>query len=184
MENIRVSDIMTRSPISVAPSTNLLECAKKMVRKKVGSLLIIEDSKLVGFISTSDILWALIKKTKQDLSSIKAIEISPKKIATTKPVATLKEALEKMKKFKFNSLPVIYEGKLAGLITLNDILTFHPEVYPELGELSQIREEEEKLKRFQKASKIREGICEECGHFDMLYLADGRLMCGSCREAM
>lgn len=184
MENIRVSDIMTRDPIRVESKTNLLECAKKMVRKRVGSLLVVENKKLVGFISTSDILWALIKKTKQDLSSIRAVEISPKKIATTKPSASLKEALEKMKKFKFNSLPVIYEGKLVGLITLNDILTFHPEIYPELGELSQIREEEEKLKRFQKASKIQEGICEECGHYDILAISDGRLMCESCREAM
>ena len=183
MENIRVSDIMTRDPISVTPETNLLECAKKMVRKRVGSLLVIDKKKLVGFLSTSDILWALIKKTKKDLSVIKAIDISPKKIATTKPSTNLKEALEKMKKVKFNSLPVIHEGKLAGLITLTDILTFHPEIYPELGELAQIRGEEEKLKRFQKANKIQEGICEECGNYDMLNLADGRLMCESCKEA-
>ena len=89
-----------------------------------------------------------------------------------------------MKKVKFNSLPVIHEGKLAGLITLTDILTFHPEIYPELGELWQIREEEEKLKRFQKANKIQEGICEECGNYDILSLNDGRLICESCREAM
>ncbi len=35
MKNILVVDIMTREPVTIDPSTNLLECAKKMVKKKV-----------------------------------------------------------------------------------------------------------------------------------------------------
>ena len=66
MKAIIVADVMTRSPIVIKPETNLLECAKKMVRKRVGSLLIIEKKKLVGFLSRKDILWALIKKSKKD----------------------------------------------------------------------------------------------------------------------
>jgi dTDP-4-amino-4,6-dideoxygalactose transaminase len=38
MKNILVADVMTRTPITLKPDTNLLECAKKMVRKRVGSL--------------------------------------------------------------------------------------------------------------------------------------------------
>ncbi|GAI69958.1 unnamed protein product, partial [marine sediment metagenome] len=96
MKKILVADIMTRDPIIINPDTDLLECARKMVKKKVGSLLIVDKKKLVGFISRQDILWALIKKSKKDLKDIKAIDISPKKIATTKPSATIKEVLSKM----------------------------------------------------------------------------------------
>ncbi|MCP6727588.1 MAG: CBS domain-containing protein, partial [Patescibacteria group bacterium] len=85
MKEILVADIMTRDPITVKPDTNLLECARKMVRKRVGSLVIIDDKNLVGFISQRDILWAVVKKSKDDLSRIKAKDISPKKIATVKP---------------------------------------------------------------------------------------------------
>ena len=99
MEHIFVSDVMTRDPITAKPDTNLLECAKQMVRQKVGSLLLVEKKKLVGLISEKDILWALVKKSKEDLSKIKAISISPKKIATIKPSATVKETLEKMKTY-------------------------------------------------------------------------------------
>ena len=122
MHEILVSDLMTRIPITVSPNTNLLECARKMVRKRVGSLLIIDGKKLVGFISQRDILWALIKKSKNDLSTIKAIEISPKKIATIKPSMTINEAIKKMKKFKFERLPVIQDNELVGMITSKDIL--------------------------------------------------------------
>lgn len=183
MDNILVADIMTKEPIVIKPSANLLECAKKMVRKRVGNLPILYKKRLVGFISQQDILWALIKKSRKDLSKIKAIDISPKKIATLKPSATIEEAFNKMKKLKFERLPVIHEGELVGMVTIKDVLTFHPEFYPELKELSQIREEAEKLKRVKKAkdkSSIRRGMCEECGNEDILYKVDGILICESC----
>jgi len=186
MDNILVADIMTREPIVIKPSLNLLECAKTMVRKRVGSLPIINKKKLVGFISQKDILWALIKKSKKDLSTIKAIDISQKKIATVKPSATIEEAIKKMKKLKFERFPVINEGELVGMITIKDILNFNPEFYPELEEFALIREESEKLKRVKKAkdrSLIRDGICEECGNQDVLQKIDGLFICESCKNS-
>ena len=178
-----VSDIMTRNPITISPETNLLECAKKIVKKKVGSLLLVDKKRLVGFIAEKDILWALVKKSKQDLKTIKAIDISPKKIATVKPSTSLKEALSKMKKLKFERLPVIHEGEIAGIITVKDILNFNPEIYPELEEFAKIREESKKLKLIKEAKrKRRDGVCEECGNFNILYMVHGRLVCDSCRD--
>jgi len=186
MKNILVADIMTRDPITIKPDTNLLECAKKMVKKKVGSLLIVDGKKLVGFISRQDVLWALIKKSKEDLSTIKAIDISPKKIATTKPSATIREVLSKMKKLKFDRLPVIHEKEFVGMVTVRDILSFHPEFYPELDEFAQIKEETQKLKRVKKSEDrvITEGICSECGNHDILFRENGMLICPSCAESM
>jgi len=182
-----VADIMTREPITVRPDTNLLECAKKIINKKVGSLLIVDGKKLAGFVSQSDILWALVKKSKEDLSSIKAIDISPKKIATIKPSATLNEAIDKMKRMKFERLPVVHEKGVVGMITAKDIFNFHPEFYPELEEFAKIREETQKLKRVKKSKDrkmMHEGICAECGNYDLLYKINGMFVCESCGEAM
>jgi len=82
---------------------------------------------------------------------------------------------------------VILNGKLVGIITSKDILSFNPEAYPELEELKQIREESEKLKRIKLAKERKsfyEGICEECGNFETLFKINGILMCDSCRTAM
>lgn len=180
MKEILVSDIMTRGPLSVKPDTDLSECAKIMVKKKTGSLLIVENKKLVGIITVNDILWALVKKSKEDLSKIKAIDISPKKTTTIKPFATINEALEKMKKTGFERLPVIQKKELVGLITIKDILNFHPEIYPELDEFAQIKEETEKLKRIKSKDDRVEGICEECGKQTTLYRSNDMLVCGNC----
>ncbi len=188
MYKILVSDIMTREPITTHPSANLLECAKKMVQKKTGSLLLVDKKRLVGLISRHDILWALIKKSKEDLSKIQAKDISPKKIAIIKPSASLEEALKKMKESKFERLPVVDNNELVGIITIKDILSFNPEIYPELEEFAQIREETRKLKLVKKAKEkdktpLHEGICEECGNYAPLERYKGMLMCASCRGA-
>ncbi len=186
MKKILVADIMTREPVIIKPDTNLLECARKMVKKKVGSLLIVDGKKLVGFISRPDVLWALVKKSKEDLSTIRAIDISPKKIATIKPSATIQEALSKMKKLKFDRFPVLQEKKLVGMLTVKDILNFNPEYYPELDEFAQIREETQKLKRVKKSKSrvMTEGICSECGNHDLLSKENGMMICLSCADSM
>jgi CBS domain-containing protein len=184
MSKILVSDIMTREPITISPDVSLFDCAKRMVQKKTGSLLLVEKKKLVGIISRHDILWALVKKSKEELSNIKARDISPRKIAIIKPSATLDETLKKMKDSKFERLPVVDNNELVGIITVKDILSFHPEFYPEIEEFANIREESRKLKLVQKAKErvpSHEGVCEECGNYGPLYKFNGTLVCESCK---
>ena len=186
MEKILVADVMTREPVTAKPDETLFDCAKKMVRKKVGSLLLVENKKLIGFISQKDVLWALIKKSSADLSKIKAIDISPKKIAIIKPTATIHEAIEKMKKLQFERLPVVENGQLLGMVTVKDVLSFQPDIYPELEEFIQIREEQEKLRRMKRKdlAVTEDGICEECGKRASLYRSHGMLICESCRNSI
>jgi len=186
MYKILVSDIMTREPMVINPDANLLECAKKMVQKKTGSLLLVHNKKLVGLISRHDILWALTKKSQEELSKIQAKEISPKKIAVIKPSATLDDALKKMKESKFERLPVVDNNELVGIITVKDILSFNPEIYPELEEFAKIREESRKLRLVKKAKEkniSEEGVCEECGNYGPLERHNGMLVCGSCKSS-
>ena len=185
MDNILVADIMTRDPVTIGPGATLLDCAKMMVKKKVGSLLIVHEKKLLGFIDEKDILWAMIKKSKDDLSRIIALDIAPRKIGTINPFISIKEAVKKMKKLKFERLPVIHNGELVGIITVKDILVFYPGLFSELDEMSVIREEYKKLLRVKTAQIIprtRDGICEECGKRDILFKVNGMLMCESCRS--
>ena len=187
MEKIIVADVMTREPITAKPNDDLLMCARKMATKRVGCLLLVEKKKLVGFITERDILWALVKKSKKDLSDIKAIDISPKKIATIKPTMTIQEAIKRMKQLKFERLPVTDKDELVGIITAKDILSFHPEFYPELEEFAKIREEEAKLKKIKQAKEKGSsdlGICEECGARDFLYRVHGMLICESCKSSI
>ena len=185
-EKISVGDVMTRNFTHVKPDTSILDCAKKMIKNRVGSIIIKDENKLHGIITEKDIIWALTKKNGSNLDKIQAKDVATKKIHIIKPEANLKEALSKMNKYKIRRMPVLSNKKIIGYITLKDIVKFIPDVFEGSREFEKIKEEEEKIKRSESAVKGRfiESLCEECGNFDILGKVDGMMICESCRDEM
>lgn len=179
---IAVGDVMTKNFISVKPSANLLECAKQFVRKRVGSLIVVQNKHLIGILTERDILWTLIKNPKINLKEVKAVDIATKKVAVIKPSADITQAFQKMKNYNLKRLPVMSKGEVVGLLTLKDILRIEPELYQKAGELITIREESEKLKGLTLPHEHTEGLCENCGAFAELLKIENKLLCTDCRE--
>jgi len=193
---IKVGDIMTRNFISVNPDLSIKDCAKIMIKKRVGSLILQQDNELKGLLTERDILWAITKKPIEELEKIRAKDLAKKKVTTIKPSADLYDALTKMKKSKYRWLPVVVKKNVVGFLTLKDILRIEPSLF-EIAHsqgVFQIKEEEEKLRRKEMRRRERQGllginergerICEECGNFSSLYKIDGRLICENCRNNM
>lgn len=183
MRRIAVGDVMTRNFISVSPSANLLECAKQLVKERINGLLIVKDKKLVGIITSRDVLWAVTKSPKINLSEINVMKIATRKVAVIKPSADIAQALNKMKILNFKRLPVLSKGKLLGIITLKDILRVDPELYRQSSDLFDVKEEEDKLRNISKSSAL-EGFCENCGAFSELLMVNDRALCPDCREEL
>ena len=184
---VKVGDIMTRNFISAKPDIYVLDAVKLMVKKRVGSLLLVQEDVLRGILTEKDIMWALSKKPAQDLENIKSIDICSKKLITIKPSADIYDAIRLMRKKKFRRLPVTVKKRVIGYLTLKDILRIQPELFEIAQEhhaITGIREESDKLKRKQAGISFKEGLCEECSNHDILYNVDGELMCESCRDAM
>lgn len=181
---VKVGDIMTRDFISAKPNISVLRAVKLMVKKRVGSLILEEKEILKGILTEKDIMWALSKKPGKDLGRVEAGDICTKKITTIKPSADIYDAIKLMKKANYRRLPVTVKKRVIGLLTMKDILRIQPELFEIVKENYAIKEEAEKLKRIKFAESFKEGTCEECGNFDILYNVDGELICESCREAM
>ena len=61
LARLPVSDIMTKDPISVSPSTRLTEAAKLMIANKVSGFPVLEGKQVVGVVTESDIFRAFVK---------------------------------------------------------------------------------------------------------------------------
>ena len=59
-ERTRVTAAMTEDPITVTPATTLEDAAQLLLERQIGGLPVVEDGKLVGIITTSDILTAFL----------------------------------------------------------------------------------------------------------------------------
>lgn len=181
MIRISVGDIMTRHIISVPPTATLLDCAKKLAKERVNSIMVVKDRRLVGIITSRDILWAISKKPEMNIQDINVMKIATKKVAVLKPSLDIMEAFNKMVHLNFRRMPVISRGQLIGMITLKDILKIDPGLYTKSGEFTKIREEEEKLKKA-KIDWPLEGFCENCGAFSELLSVENQLLCRDCRD--
>lgn len=183
MRRISVGDIMTRNFVALDPKASLHDCAKKMAREHVDSLLLTQDKKLVGILTSRDILWAITKKPGLDLNKVRGIEIAAKKLAVIKPSADISQAIEKMRASNFRRLPVISEGEILGVITVKDILAVEPELYAEMRSLMEVREEHIKREKIGRPYPI-EGLCENCGALSELLRVEGQLLCPDCRDEL
>jgi acetoin utilization protein AcuB len=59
METTPISRVMARDPITVRPDQSVLEAAKLLYTKRLGCLPVVQDSELVGIITTTDMLKVL-----------------------------------------------------------------------------------------------------------------------------
>jgi CBS domain-containing protein len=57
-----ISGVMTHSPVFVTPETDLTEVAQLMIRKHIKRLPVLENNKMIGVVSRSDLLRVLARK--------------------------------------------------------------------------------------------------------------------------
>jgi signal-transduction protein with cAMP-binding, CBS, and nucleotidyltransferase domain len=177
---IKVGDVMTRSFVSARPEILLLTAVKLMVKKRVGSLVLEENGFLKGILTEKDIMWVLSKQN--NISNVRAIDVCTRKVTTIRPSADIYDAIILMRKVKLRRLPVTVNKKVIGYLTLKDILRIQPELFEIAREGYTLNWP---IKKSEKSSEaVREGICEECENYEILYLEDGKLLCDSCRRIL
>jgi acetoin utilization protein AcuB len=56
----RISEVMTLMPFTTTPGASIREAAQLMCRQRVGALPVVDEAgRLVGIISSKDVLWAI-----------------------------------------------------------------------------------------------------------------------------
>ena len=61
LSRLRVTELMTTEPITVSPDTPLEEAARIMADNKIGGLPVMEDGRLVGIITETDIFKVFLE---------------------------------------------------------------------------------------------------------------------------
>jgi acetoin utilization protein AcuB len=61
--NLQISDVMTREVVITHPGDPIEEAANRMREKRIGCLPVVEDGGLVGILTSSDVMEALVQLT-------------------------------------------------------------------------------------------------------------------------
>ena len=113
---VKAEELMIKKPIFVSPESPITDVVKRMRKYEISQVLIIDQGKLIGYVSESDILDAFTKGKKG--AKVKDImEDSPPTI-TKKASMTIVSDLLKF----YPIVAVVEQGRIVGVVTKADIL--------------------------------------------------------------
>ena len=110
-----------RHVISVTPDTSVLDAIKIMADKAIGSLVVIEDDKLLGIMSERDYARKVIIKGRSS-ESTHVSEIMTPDVITTSSSHTVNECMNLMTERKIRHLPVVEDNQVIGMISIGDLV--------------------------------------------------------------
>jgi len=106
---------------TISPQASAYEAAARMSERNIGSLVVIDEGRLIGVITERDILQRVVAQGR-DSNATRVEEVMTSEIVCCQMHTTLQEASGVMKNRRLRHLPVVSEaGQLQGLISIGDL---------------------------------------------------------------
>lgn len=117
---IRVQDVMSSEAAAVSPAAAIQEAAQLMLKRKISSVLVTEKDSLKGIITERDIVeWAAAEGADMTAPACTIMTANP---ITVSRSAYYYDALSLILLKGIKHLPVMEDSKVAGIVTLSDLL--------------------------------------------------------------
>ena len=106
LKSFLVSDVLSQAVV-VNGDTSLYDTIVTIFTEDVGTIVVYDDSYLVGVVSRKDLLRASMGQTDSHTMPISMIMTPVSKVITVEPTDTLVEAAQKMIDYEVDCLPVV-----------------------------------------------------------------------------
>lgn len=117
-----ILDIKGRDVVTVPPSAMVAEVAGVLAQKRIGAVVVTDpDARIAGIISERDIVRALSEHGTDALGR-PASAVMTTDVGTCRESHTINELMEMMTRRRFRHLPVEQDGKLAGIVSIGDVV--------------------------------------------------------------
>jgi CBS domain-containing protein len=111
-----------RVVVTVGPDETLASITKLLTERGIGAVVVTAgDGAIAGILSERDIVRAVAKAGGGCLGDSASAHMTHK-VETVTPTATVNEVMERMTHGKFRHVPVVEQGKLAGILSIGDVV--------------------------------------------------------------
>lgn len=120
----KVSAILARkgtTTLGVPPDTTVVNALQMMAEKNIGSLIVMQDGNYLGIMTERDYCRKVILKGKNSMDT-RVSEIMSTDLPSVKPDDTVEHCMELMSKHNIRYMPVFEDMKLAGIISMSDVV--------------------------------------------------------------
>lgn len=128
--NQPLRELPLEAPVLVSPSTSAREALARMQEGSRSCVLAVEGGRLAGIFTERDVLTKCMDEGFEWDQPLNAglLTANPETIAPGNSVA---DAVAMMQRHHYRTLPVVEDGRIAGLVRIGDLLTHLAEAYPE-----------------------------------------------------
>ncbi|NJE08669.1 CBS domain-containing protein [Thermococcus sp. M39] len=119
-ETAPVKVYMTKKLVGVSPEDTVQEACRIMVKFDIGSLVVVENDRVIGFFTKSDIIRRVIVPGLPYTTPVK--EIMSRDLITTDANTPVREVLKIMAHHRIKKILIEEDGKIVGIFTLSDLL--------------------------------------------------------------
>ena len=106
---------------TISPEAKIIDALKLMAEKSLGALVVTYKNQVVGIVSERDYARKVILRGKSSLDT-PVKEIMTTQVLFVTPDMSAEECMALMTKKHIRHLPVIEEEKLAGLVSIGDVV--------------------------------------------------------------
>jgi len=106
--------------LSIEPSGRAADAVSIMAKENLGSLVVLEQGRMVGMLSFHELLRAIASRD-GTLGDLKVGDIMVRDPVTTAPEIEVNDLRRTMLESGARYLPVIQDGKLLGVISFRDV---------------------------------------------------------------
>ncbi len=122
---LTVADILKtkgKNIFAVLPNSSVYDALTLMGEKNIGALMVIENDELKGIFSERDYARKVVLVNRNSRDTMIS-EIMTTTVITISPADSIEHCMELMSGKKIRHLPVADNGKVAGLISISDVVT-------------------------------------------------------------
>lgn len=117
----KIKDVMTMNPISLPTDSTLTEAAEAMRDSDIGDVIVLDDDGQVwGIVTDRDIVIRGVAEGR-DPSTTALGDVCSRDMTTLSPEDSVSDAIRLMKEKAIRRVPVIDDGKPAGIVTIGDL---------------------------------------------------------------
>ncbi len=111
-----------RSVETVGPDASVMDVAARLSARRIGAVVVTDkDGGLAGIISERDIMRVIGKHGASALD-LPVVDVMTRAVMTCREADTIDQLMSVMTEGRFRHLPVLENGKLAGIISIGDVV--------------------------------------------------------------
>jgi CBS domain-containing protein len=114
--------------VSVEPDVKLSAAIKLLGEKRIGAVLVMNQSRIEGILSERDIVRVLGERGASVLEE-PVSDAMTRRVVNCRETDTVAEIMEMMTTGKFRHLPVVESNRVVGLISIGDVVKWRVQEY-------------------------------------------------------